>query len=272
MSYELHRYDDDSFKIKFHLDRQEAKNRCITHWHEHPEILYFISGSGTVRSDEVLISASKGDVIIISPGRLHEVSADTCECVYYCLIPNIEYMSGITGLPVKSNSTSVIDIYKNIIDEFDKKDNSYKQAIIGYVKVMFAMLSRANDADAEEESAERFQIVKQAINYMYEHLSDDISLDTMCSEIGVSKYYFSHVFRDITGQSAIPYLNYLRCQNAKKMIEDGIGISESAFSSGFHNLSYFSRTYKKLIGNLPSEEKTLLKRSSIAAFGNKDMG
>ena len=117
------------------------------------------------------------------------------------------------------------------------------------------MLSREKNADTDKESAEKFQIVKQSINYMYEHFSDDISLDVMCSEIGVSKYYFSHIFREITGQSAIPYLNYLRCKNAKKLIKDGFGISESAFLSGFHNLSYFSKTYKNLMGNLPSEEK-----------------
>ena len=255
MSYELHRYEDENFKIIFHLDERKKGEAFITNWHEHPELLYFISGNASVHSDDNVIKASRGDLVIISPGRLHEVRSDTDECVYYCLIPNIEHMSGISSLPTKSNSYEIVDIYKKIISEFEKKESSYKQVVIGYVKVLFALLSRVKDADSDTESAEKFHIVKQSINYMYEHLSDDITLDAMCGEIGVSKYYFSHIFREITGQSAIPYLNYLRCQNAKKMIEDGVGISASAFSSGFHNLSYFSRTYKKLMGMLPSEIK-----------------
>ncbi|EOU1921198.1 helix-turn-helix domain-containing protein, partial [Clostridium perfringens] len=39
------------------------------------------------------------------------------------------------------------------------------------------------------------------------------------------------------------------------ILYNGYTISESAYKSGFNNLSYFSKTYKKYMGLLPSEEK-----------------
>ncbi|EOU2011906.1 helix-turn-helix domain-containing protein, partial [Clostridium perfringens] len=57
-------------------------------------------------------------------------------------------------------------------------------------------------------------------------------------------------------QTILDYINHIRCINARNLIlYNGYTISESAYKSGFNNLSYFSKTYKKYMGLLPSEEK-----------------
>ena len=50
------------------------------------------------------------------------------------------------------------------------------------------------------------------------------------------------------------YLNYTRCSYARKLLASGrYNVSESAEHSGFSNLSYFAKTYKKYMGELPSQ-------------------
>ena len=53
------------------------------------------------------------------------------------------------------------------------------------------------------------------------------------------------------------YINAIRCNYAKRMISGGMSVSEAAFSCGYRNLSYFSKTYKKYFKMLPSETEVI---------------
>ena len=74
--------------------------------------------------------------------------------------------------------------------------------------------------------------------------------------MGFSKHYICHSFKEITGYTIIEYLNILRCNNAKNLLLTGqYSISQCAEKSGFHNLSYFTRTYQKYMQELPSDTR-----------------
>jgi len=70
--------------------------------------------------------------------------------------------------------------------------------------------------------------------------------------VGISKFYLCREFKAYTGSSILQTVNLLRCTQAKLLIEGGATVSQAALSCGFDNLSYFSRTFKKLMGALPS--------------------
>ncbi|MBQ8849067.1 MAG: helix-turn-helix transcriptional regulator [Clostridia bacterium] len=82
----------------------------------------------------------------------------------------------------------------------------------------------------------------------------DISLDEISASVGLSKYYFAREFHRTTGYSFVSYLNLIRCKKAKKMIaETELSIGEIAQKCGFSNLSYFSRTFRSIVGILPND-------------------
>ena len=90
---------------------------------------------------------------------------------------------------------------------------------------------------------------------MYRHFSENITIEDICNEIGLSKYYLRHVFKEAMGVSILKHLNYIICKKACTMLKIGkYNISESAYECGFHNLSYFSKAYKEIIGNLPAKD------------------
>ena len=82
-----------------------------------------------------------------------------------------------------------------------------------------------------------------------------LSLDTLASLCGVTKFHLMRQFKQYTGQTIFSYLNHLRCQNAELLIAEGNSITEAAYASGFESLSYFSRTYKKHMGTAPSKKE-----------------
>ena len=72
----------------------------------------------------------------------------------------------------------------------------------------------------------------------------------------MSKYYFCRAFKQATGQTVTQYINWVRCSHARRLLASGeCNVGEAAERCGFHNLSYFTRVYRRQYGRVPSKEK-----------------
>ncbi len=258
MPYEYHIYKDAQLKIIFHRDvLQKFQIEFAPHWHKSPEILLFITGAATVCSDEQRTDVSAGEIAVINSNRLHVIDPITERCEYFCLIPDATVYSGTESLPAKSTDPEIIALYHRIAAEYQEKSPYYREAISGYVQCLLALLARQSGTEQLEAPTEspKFHAVKAAIQYIHEHFDQDISVDDICRSVGLSKYYMCHIFKEITGRTMLHHLNYIRCNYALSLLSTGkYNVAQSAYASGFSNISYFSKTYKALIGNLPSED------------------
>ncbi len=254
MPYEYHTYTDSDFRVLFNIDsRNIDKPDNRMHWHINPEFLYFLEGEAVVRSDETETIVKSGEIAIISSNRLHTIDAITPSCRYTCLIPDADYCGGINDYPFKCDDTEAINIFKCIINEHETKGKYYKIAVKGLIAALASCIARTKSAEENEpKTSDKLSAVKSAVEYMYKHFSENISIDDICNEIGLSKYYLCHIFKEAMGVSILNHLNYIRCKKAHTLLKSGrYNVSESAYECGFHNLSYFSKTYKEIIGNLP---------------------
>lgn len=99
--------------------------------------------------------------------------------------------------------------------------------------------------------------LSQAINYIQEHLSENISLEAMANHIDISSYHFCRLFKQSTGFSPYQYVIKQRVERAKQLLRQGkMSISEIAIACGFSHQSHLNRHFKRLTGVTP---KTLLK-------------
>ena len=97
-------------------------------------------------------------------------------------------------------------------------------------------------------------MVKRAVEYLQENFTQPISTGDVCAYLGFDKSYICNTFKEITGTTVLEYLNMMRCERARELILSGeLSIAQSAAASGFRHWSYFTKTYKKYIGRLPSE-------------------
>ena len=155
----------------------------------------------------------------------------------------------------------IAQYFDQLAEEMNQMPAGYQRAVFALIELIFLQLTRRYQTGREnreltDSGNPKVEMVKSAIRFLRGHYREGISVADVCTHVGFSKCYFCHVFKEITGQTALEYLNRLRCMNARKMMASGqYNISESALQSGFHNLSYFSRTYKKVFGRLPSQEK-----------------
>jgi len=118
------------------------------------------------------------------------------------------------------------------------------------------------DSFASSEEIENIEIswvsgkvTVQGMDTADENFTEEITLETLSQKLSINKYYLSHIFKEITGNTIITHLNYVRCKNAKSMLLTGnYNVAECAFSCGYNNLSYFSKTYKQIFGNSPIDD------------------
>ncbi len=262
-SYETLPHADPSFPIIFHLDQLTRLGGGVAaHWHESIELLYCISGTARITADMETQSMCAGEISVINSGTLHYITIEPgCDCQYYCLIVDRSLLSEV---PLENrvfqkqiSDPAVQTYYRQIIEEMEKKSPCYKEAVKNWTQLLFIeMYRRYSSQNHLESSTHQPEMVKKAILYLRENFRDSVTIDEVCSHAGFSKYYFCRVFKKVTGRSVMEYVNYLRCAHARRLLESGgCNISECAFQSGFSDISYFTKVFKKQTGFLPSQIK-----------------
>lgn len=259
MIYEYHHYRDSKLKIIFHTDTLGNKREFFRlHWHRNPEFLYFLKGNGTVKIDGVNIPAREGDLVCINSNCIHSVKPLSEVCSYHCLIVDESILPDVGVLSPKINDAKAKALYLNIVDEYTSKPSCYRDVIKGYIMSMVSLAMRESRQQTDTDILgfkPKYETVKAVIGYMYENFQNDVSLESAAAAAGVSKYYLCHLFKEVTGSSFLSHLNYIRCNNAHTMLSTGkYSVSECAYSSGFSNLSYFSATYKRIMGVSPVKD------------------
>lgn len=96
-------------------------------------------------------------------------------------------------------------------------------------------------------------VVEQAVAYIRNHLSDDLTVARCAAEVHLSGSYFANLFKKVTGTSFNQYVTGLRIDKAKEMLLQGMQIQEIASALGYEERRYFSDVFKKVTGMTPSE-------------------
>ena len=268
MKYELHGLDKKRlpFIIRQDVIRRDMKD--FTHWHENIELLYFVEGEGRVVCNFANYNVKAGDIFVVNSENLHMVESDNI-IKYYCTIIDNDFCT-FNGIPAEDlkfihiiNNSELIKKYQAIIGYYENTCDFREARIKHSVLDMLVYLLNFVDDTEYDESAEsgediepqNLPNIKLAIKFIKENFAKKITVEDISEASGLSRAYFSRKFKSITGFTLVNYVNLVRCQYACQMLKTGkYKINEVAIECGFENMSYFTKTYKKLMGLLPSEE------------------
>ncbi|MFC7680957.1 response regulator [Paenibacillus sp. GCM10028914] len=126
-------------------------------------------------------------------------------------------------------------------------------------------LSRLHRIRQVEQSTRLFRTahkedIIQAIDFIEEHLDQDIRAADVAAKIGVSRSYFSTIFKEATGCSIISFISERKLRRAKELLSvTSIRTEEVAEKVGIQDVKYFSKWFKKQAEITPVQYRMLTK-------------
>lgn len=92
----------------------------------------------------------------------------------------------------------------------------------------------------------------QVLDYIHDHLEQDIKLADLATLLGMSQFHFSHLFKQAIGTSPYQYFLQQRIERAKQLLKQTEQpIMEIALQCGFNSHSHLSQQFRRLTGITP---------------------
>jgi len=102
---------------------------------------------------------------------------------------------------------------------------------------------------------EVFRAILDAKSFMDQHIMDNLSLEQISLQAGISKYHFIRLFKNTFSVSPYQYQKRKRLEMAKQEIDKGKTIKETALLFGYGDVSAFSKAFKQVFGQAPASRK-----------------
>jgi AraC family transcriptional regulator len=96
--------------------------------------------------------------------------------------------------------------------------------------------------------------LRQITDWMAEHVNEEVNLDRLAAQVGLSKFHFHRLFKSATGVSPSRYHINLRMNLARQLLrETKKGVVEVALDVGYTNPSHFAQLFRRETGLSPSD-------------------
>nr|WP_283248160.1 helix-turn-helix domain-containing protein [Bacillus sp. FJAT-50079] len=98
------------------------------------------------------------------------------------------------------------------------------------------------------------KLIREVIEYVQNYYDQEITLAEIADSLFVNRNYLSQLFKKVTGETFVTYLNTYRIEKAKeKLKEKNYLVYEISEMVGYQNPTYFSQVFKSITGRTPSE-------------------
>ena len=288
-------YDNQDYPVAVNFIERKKDEGTKGEWVVRPREIEFL----VVNNGELKISCSDkthrafpGQGVLINMNVRHRITSSAKEnTTYYSVVfapafaldaepesPMYDkYLDPITGDKAftcfvldEANlwDESVLDKINDIIVANTIKKTGYELLTKSYICMLWVLLldylmtkkTAFNGRNAPSQDEIR---VRSAIQYMSENYADLITLEDLADKIHVSRNECCRCFKRVMQVSPVDFLIKLRIFEAAKLLYKAPlkveSISELALQTGFNNISYFNRAFKKHMECTPTQFQKMLK-------------
>ncbi|GDX40537.1 AraC family transcriptional regulator [Armatimonadota bacterium] len=250
------------------------QGKGYTNWREHGTadwlLILTLSGKGRFGYQDGEYTAQAGDITLLKPHTLHDYGVDTSlqqwELIWahfhprphwHTLLDWTEVAPGLLSLSLQSPA-----LLRQVESVFAKTDALARGAMRR--KEEFAMnaleevLLWCDAANPRSEQARLDGRVQEAMNYMCQHIAEDMSLEHLADISNLSVSRLAHLFRQQVGVTPLQFLEQQRLDRAAQLLEvTSRPIQSIAGEVGFDNPFYFSLRFKRHVGYCPRDYRRL---------------
>ena len=280
--YETYEFHSES---AFNLSTGYTERDYPMHWHSYGEIILVGPGDTNIfQVNQQIYHLVEGDFVLIWPMEMHAIiDADRTEALiiqfsnafasslfdfqrimhfYHDLHVLCIYSHPELVRRLNETAAQMKEIYLS-----DTNDREIKCCMLLMQFMMELDESREElapdierpDKEPQGHSDVTMRKLIEVTDYIKSHLADDdLSQNTMAEMAGISTEHFSRVFKNVTGQTYLKWLNMVRLEKAISLFpEEGMSLTEIAMLSGFQSIPTFNRVFRDAKGISPGEYRNL---------------
>ena len=273
--YKKRGYLHDDFRF-FHL-QDVIDNRFDYHYHEFDKIIIFFSGNVSYHIEGKNYHLKPWDILLVNHHDIHKPiihPGETYERIVIWVKEDFmkEYdtkdyrlrtcfeLVGKRHSNLVRMDTDNKNQFRKLLTELEISLNMEDFASELLSKTLFIQLMiylnrlLIHDLDLDSSpSVQSDQLVDRVLPYINEHLTEDLTIETIAKQFFVSPSYLMHKFKKKTGYSLHSYIQKKRLILSIDLMKHGVPITTACLQSGFTDYSTFSRAFHRMYHCSPSE-------------------
>lgn len=280
MIHKLYEYIDSDIHIHHALDLVSEDKDFPMHAHGWCEILGVIRGRGDYTIEGSVYRLEPGCILLMRPAETHKLHIDPSEPYERIMVnfplelvrkidPGEKLLQPFLDRPLghlnyyrnqEFNTISGITYLREMVSVAYTREDQRLNVITN----LFPLLNTIKNIFIYKKNFEMDYANQNTsqliINYINEHLHEDLSLDTLSRQLFMSKSQMSRLLKKATGSSILDYITIKRLMRAREYIQNGETASNASRLCGFNNYSSFYRAYVKHFSSSPSDLKVNKKK------------
>lgn len=267
-------YLHSDFKLFYLADR--SKKEIDFHYHDFHKVLIFLNGNVSYNVEGKYFDLQPDDVILVSAGEIHRPVIHS-DALYERIVVYLsrdffeKYKEDDSDLfycfqEAKAAGSNLIRMEETARPRFSAlskelslafQDHDFAGALYRKVKfIEYLILLNRSLLDRDTvciRASEYNQTVLEIMDYINEHITDDLNIDAIAEHFFLTRYYIMHLFKSETGITIGKYITEKRLFTARKLIRNGTSITDACYQSGFRNYSAFYRAYRNKYQGTPRD-------------------
>lgn len=229
---------------------------------DHYLIHHVMSGEGDFETKGKSYHLKKGDTFLIFPDTEACYRADDKNPWSYTWVGFagtdaynlLRHTDFSEDSPVLEQAAISEEIQKKILKVYEAKGNSFCNAVsmTGALYSMIAMLMENSTLETKQED-QKIIHVERAVRYIAEHYSYPITVEGIAAYTGVCRSHLYRMFQKVLKKSPKDFVDEYRILQACQLLkETNLPINTIAHSVGYEDNFYFSKAFKKEMGQTPT--------------------
>lgn len=260
-------YDDD---LRLEAYRFEGIVQSFpNHFHNYYVIGFIESGTHCLSCKNKEYTVGQGNILLFNPNDNHSCVQCDGEAFDYRGL-NISKETMLSLVEEVTGQRELLGFSENVIknDELNIYLHSLHQSIMEGSKeiekeemllLLISLLIEQYGQPYEGCIPECREEIERTCVFMSAHFAEHISLENLCKCSGLSKSTLLRAFTRSKGVTPYRYLQIVRIDKAKEMLEQGVPLVDAAIRTGFSDQSHFSNFFHMFIGLSPAAYRRIFK-------------
>lgn len=260
-------YDDD---LRLEAYRFEGIVQSFpNHFHNYYVIGFIESGTHCLSCKNKEYTVGQGNILLFNPNDNHSCVQCDGEAFDYRGL-NISKETMLSLVEEVTGQRELLGFSENVIknDELNIYLHSLHQSIMEGSKefekeemllLLISLLIEQYGQPYEGCIPECREEIERTCVFMSAHFAEHISLENLCKCSGLSKSTLLRAFTRSKGVTPYRYLQIVRIDKAKEMLEQGVPLVDAAIRTGFSDQSHFSNFFHMFIGLSPVAYRRIFK-------------